>query len=53
MSHRMAPLSATFSDLEDHFRCLKPFHLTNSWKYIVYYQRSIQNTHESKSARGL
>jgi len=37
MACRMAPLPATFSDLEGHFRCLKPFHLTSpEVGHIVY-----------------
>jgi len=35
----MAPLPATFSDLEGHFYCLKPFHFIYLRKYFVYYLR--------------
>jgi len=41
MAYRMAPLPATFSDLEGHFRSLKHFHLTYLRKYIVYYLYTI------------
>jgi len=53
MAYRMAPLPASFSDLEGHFRCLKHFHLTHlrNRKYIVYYLRYLHTW--CKSARGL
>jgi len=49
MAYRMAPLPATFSDLEGHFRCLKPFHLTYLWKYIVYYLQYLYTGMEKRT----
>jgi len=37
----MAPLLVTFTDLEGHFCCLKPFYLTYLRKYSVYYLRCV------------
>ena len=45
----MAPLPATFSDLEGHFRCLKPFRLTYLRKYIVYYLRYLYTWMEKRT----
>jgi len=37
----MAPSPVTFSDLECHCCCMKPFYLTYLRKYIVYYLRCV------------
>jgi len=49
VSYRMAPLPATFSDLEGHFRCLKPLHLTCIRQYIVYYLRYLYTWVEKRT----
>jgi len=45
LAYQMEPLPVTFSVLEGHFYCLKPFHLTHLGKYNRF-------THELESTRG-
>jgi len=49
MAYQMTPLTATFSDLEGHFHCLKPFHLTYLRKYMVYYLQYLYTWKEKRT----
>jgi len=44
VSYRMAPILVTLSDLEGHFRCLKPFQFPFIEEYNTYYTQQFVKT---------